>query len=42
MVAPHFPLTGPPEHYYCYIGRDLPRPKLYDESERPKHPYVRI
>jgi choline-sulfatase len=42
MVAPHFPLTAPPEHYYRYIGRDLPRPKLYDPEERPDHPYVRM
>jgi choline-sulfatase len=40
MVAPHFPLTAPPEHYYRYIGRDLPRPKLYEQGERPEHPYV--
>jgi choline-sulfatase len=42
MVAPHFPLTAPPEHYYRYIDRDLPRPKLYDMAERPEHAYVRI
>ncbi|MBV9200303.1 MAG: hypothetical protein JOY83_11340 [Alphaproteobacteria bacterium] len=42
MVAPPFPLTAPPEHYYRYIGRHLPRPKLYDRAERPDHPYVRI
>jgi choline-sulfatase len=42
MVAPHFPLTAPPEHYYRYIGQDLPRPKLYDERERPNHAYVRM
>jgi choline-sulfatase len=41
MVAPHFPLTAPPEHFYHYIGQDLPQPKLYDEAERPDHPYVR-
>jgi choline-sulfatase len=42
MVAPHFPLTAPPEHYYRYIGEDLPRPKLYNKAERPDHPYVRL
>lgn len=42
MVAPHFPLTAPPEHYYRYIGEDLPRPKLYNKAERPDHPYVRM
>lgn len=40
MVSPHFPLTAPPEFFYRYRGRDLPRPKLYDESDRPIHPYV--
>ena len=40
MVSPHFPLTAPPEHFYRYRGRDLPRPKLYDAGERPMHPYV--
>jgi choline-sulfatase len=40
FVAPHFPLTAPPEHYYRYWGRDLPMPKLYAREERPKHPYL--
>ena len=41
MVAPHFPLTAPPEHYYRYADRaDLPRPKLATPAERPTHPYV--
>lgn len=43
MVAPHFPLTAPPEHYYRYAGRDLPRPKLWDApaEERLPHPWLR-
>lgn len=40
LVAPHFPLTAPPEHFYRYRGRSLPRPKLASAEERPKHPYV--
>jgi len=40
FVAPHFPLTAPPEHYYRYWGRDLPMPKLYAREQRPKHPYI--
>ena len=40
FVAPHFPLTAPPEHYYRYWGRELPMPKLYAREQRPKHPYV--
>jgi len=40
FVAPHFPLTAPPEHYYKYWGRELPMPKLYAREERPRHPYI--
>ena len=40
MISPHFPLTAPPEHFYKYRGRALPRPKLYDRDDRPMHPYV--
>ena len=41
FVAPHFPLTAPPEWYYEYLARDLPMPKQYAKSERPEHPYLR-
>jgi choline-sulfatase len=41
FVAPHFPLTAPPEWFYEYIGRDLPWPKQYAPDERPDHPYLR-
>jgi choline-sulfatase len=40
FVAPHFPLTAPPEHYYKYWNRDLPMPKLYAREQRPRHPYL--
>ena len=40
FVAPHFPLTAPPEHYYRYWNRELPMPKLYAREERPRHPYL--
>lgn len=40
FVAPHFPLTAPPEHFYKYWNRDLPMPKLYAREERPRHPYL--
>lgn len=40
MVAPHFPLTAPPEWYYHYAQQALPMPKLYDKAERPHHPFV--
>ncbi|MGH8740429.1 MAG: sulfatase-like hydrolase/transferase [Burkholderiales bacterium] len=40
FVAPHFPLTAPPEHFYKYWQRDLPMPKLYAREHRPHHPYL--
>jgi choline-sulfatase len=40
FVAPHFPLTAPPEHYYRYFNQKLPMPKLYAREERPRHPYI--
>lgn len=40
FVAPHFPLTAPPQHFYKYYDRDLPLPKLYRKEERPTHPYL--
>jgi choline-sulfatase len=42
FVAPHYPLTAPPEHFYRYYDDPrLPRPKLYERSQRPDHPFVR-
>ncbi len=40
LVAPHFPLTAPPEHYYRYANMQLPMPKQYAPAERPQHPYL--
>ena len=40
FVAPHFPLTAPPEHYYRYFNQKLPTPKLYAREERTQHPYL--
>ena len=41
LVAPHFPLTAPAEHYYRYFGDPrLPMPKLYDRHECPDHPFI--
>lgn len=40
FVAPHFPLTAPPEHYYRYWNQELPMPKLYAREQRPSHPYL--
>jgi len=42
FVAPHYPLTAPPEHFYRYFDDpDLPMPLLYAPQERPDHPFVR-
>jgi choline-sulfatase len=41
-VAPHFPLTAPPEHFYTYDAMRLPSPKLYGPDERMPHPYLEI
>jgi choline-sulfatase len=40
FVAPHFPLTAPPEHYYPYVDLPPPPPKLYAKHERPAHPFL--
>lgn len=40
LVAPHFPLTAPPEWYYRYFDQELPPPKQYAMQERPQHPYL--
>jgi choline-sulfatase len=40
FVAPHFPLTAPPEWFYRYWQQDLPMPKRYAKDERPHHPYL--
>ncbi len=40
FVAPHFPLTAPPEHYYRYFNQKLPMPKLYAREQRTRHPYL--
>jgi choline-sulfatase len=42
FVAPHYPLTAPPEHFYRYYDDPrLPKPKFYDRGQRPDHPFVR-
>jgi choline-sulfatase len=40
FVAPHFPLTAPPEWFYRYWQQALPPPKLYEPAQRPRHPYL--
>ena len=42
FVAPHYPLTAPPEHFYRYFDDPkLPMPLFYDRRDRPDHPFVR-
>jgi choline-sulfatase len=41
FVAPHYPLTAPPEHFYRYYDDPhLPMPKFYEPGQRPAHPFV--
>ena len=40
FVAPHFPLTAPPEWFYRYAAMNLPLPKQYGSDERPHHPAI--
>ena len=40
FVAPHFPLTAPPEWFYRYARMQLPMPKQFAPNERPRHPFV--
>ena len=42
FVAPHYPLTAPPEHYFQYFNDPkLPMPRFYEPGQRPTHPFVR-
>jgi choline-sulfatase len=41
FVCPHFPLIAPAEFYYRYPLESMPAPKLYEQRERPQHPYLR-
>ena len=42
FVAPHYPLTAPPEHFYRYFDDSkLPMPWFYSREERPDHLFVR-
>jgi choline-sulfatase len=40
FVCPHFPLTAPPEYFYRYYDQDLPMPLLYEQRDKPIHPYL--
>jgi choline-sulfatase len=41
FVAPHYPLTAPPEHFYRYFDDpNLPMPLFHEAHERPGHPFI--
>ena len=40
MVSPHYPLIAPDEFYDLYADIELPRPRLYEEADRPDHPVI--
>lgn len=41
FVAPHYPLTAPPEHFYRYFDDpNLPMPLFYEAHERSGHPFI--
>jgi len=40
FVCPHFPLIAPPEFYGLYPEDAVPWPELYDQAERPRHPFI--
>ena len=40
MLSPHYPLIAPKEFYDLYAGADLPRPRQYEEGDRPHHPVI--
>jgi choline-sulfatase len=42
FVAPHYPLTAPPEHFYRYFDDPaLTMPAFYERGARPDHPFIR-
>ena len=40
FVSPHFPLIAPPEYYAMYPEDEVPWPEMYDDAERPQHPFT--
>lgn len=40
FACPHPPLIAPPEFFNIYANLEIPMPKMYAESERPRHPYL--
>lgn len=40
FVSPHFPLIAPPEFYEMYPENAVPWPLMYEQAERPRHPFT--
>ena len=40
FLSPHYPLIAPDRFYDLYADTALPRPRLYDENDRPDHPVI--
>ncbi len=40
LVAPHFPLIAPEAFYRLYDDAEIPPPRQYAQSERPRHPVL--
>jgi choline-sulfatase len=40
FVSPHFPLVAPPEFYAMYPENQVPWPDMYNEQDRPQHPFT--
>jgi choline-sulfatase len=40
FVSPHFPLIAPPEFYAMYPEERVPWPRMYEQAERPRHPFI--
>jgi choline-sulfatase len=42
LVAPHFPLIAPQEFFDLYNDAEIPEPRQYAESDRPRHPVLDV
>ena len=40
FVSPHFPLIAPPQFYDLYPEDRVPWPDMYDQDQRPRHPFT--
>lgn len=40
FVCPHPPLIAPSQFFERYACKDIPLPRAYAETERPRHPYI--